>query len=82
MNADKLADRAINILRHIQRKGPMAVFYIGDIFRTAKATGELAERAFESKPNSLVGIYDASCREEWLEEDMSYMIDLSKKKTA
>lgn len=76
MDKNGVADRAANIVRHIQRKGSLAVFYIGGKFKTARANGELAERAFESKPESLVGIYDVRCREEWLEEDMNYMLAL------
>ena len=73
MNADKISDRAINIYQHILRKGPVAVFKIGDTFRTAKAWGELAEKAFEKTPQSFVGVYDSSCDVKWIEEDLQYM---------
>lgn len=82
MKEDKIADRAANILRHIQRVGPVTVFKIGDTFRTCRADGELArlsmghwEAAMEKKLK-MVGVYDNRCKEEWLVEDMTYMVDL------
>lgn len=67
-------DRALNLINHIKSRGPIAIFRIGKTFRSAKANGELAERAFEKNPNSLVGVYDARCKLEWLEEDLEYSI--------
>ena len=73
MNADKIFDRSENLMRHIARNGAIAVFKIGDTFRTARAGGDLAKRAFEKNPQSLVGVYDERCKPEWMVEDLEYM---------
>lgn len=75
MITNAVFERAANILRHIERNGPVAVFCDRGVFRTSRATSEFAARAIETHPQHLVGIYDAMCREEWLADDMQYMLD-------
>ncbi len=65
---------AKNLFHKIENAAaPIGVFVIGDYVKSTKITTALFADACMKKPETLMGVYDADCRVEWLEEDLIYM---------
>jgi hypothetical protein len=66
-------DRCFTILARAKRLAcNLAVFKVGESFRTCRAAGELFDRAFGS-PAVFVGVYTPDCDPAWLFDDLEYI---------